>query len=122
MYWHKLSSSIIYFINRDVCGESLLESNDALLQEYLYIALDEEDGVYRYLDKKSFEYIELSDDDLEKIKKTFLERIEKKKVKYAAQIDAMVEKDYEYSTKCLDDIEPKNKLEGFKLIEFPKKK
>lgn len=92
------------------------------MQEYLDIALDEEDGVYSYLDKKSFEYIELSDDDLEKIKKTFLERIEKKKVKYAAQIDAMVEKDYEYSTECLDDIEPKNKLKRFKVIEFPKKK
>lgn len=124
MYWRKLSSSISYFINRDVWGEALLESNEDLLQAYFDIALDEVDGVYRYLDKRSFEYIELSDEDLEKIKKTFLERIEKKKLKYVDEIDEIRSKKIfrearEYLT---DELERENKLNGFKILEFPKKK
>ena len=124
MDWRKLSSSISYFINRDVWGEALLESNEDLLQAYLDIALDEVAGVYRYLDKRSFEYIELSDEDLEKIKKTFLERIEKKKLKYADEIDEIRSKKIfrearEYLT---DELERENKLNGFKILEFPKKK
>lgn len=124
MDWRKISSSISYFINRDFWGESLLESNDDLLQVYFDIALEEVDGVYRYLDKRSFEYIELSDEDLEKIKKTFLERIEKKKLKYADEIDEIRSKKIfrearEYLT---DEIEKENKLKGFKVLEFPNKK
>lgn len=120
MCWQKLSSSINYFI-RYLCGESLLEDNVDLLDQYIDEAFEEDDGVYRYLDKKTFEYIKLSDEDLEKIRKTFLERIEKKKVKYADQIDAMVEKAYGDSAECLDR-ELKNKLEGFKVIEFSRRK
>lgn len=78
--YYRVRSTCSSFINRDGWGE-------ALLKAYFDIALDEVDGVYRYLDKRSFEYIELSDEDLEKIKKTFLERIEKKKLKYADEID-----------------------------------
>lgn len=124
MFWRKLSSSITYFINRDVWGESLLESNEDLLHVYLAIALDKKDGVYRYLDKQSFKYLELSDEDLGKIKKTFLERIDKKKFKYADEIEKIRSKKIfrearEYLT---DEIERENKLEGFKVIEFSKKK
>ena len=124
LYWHKLISSINYFINRDVWGESLLDSNEDLLQDYLDIALDEEDGVYSYLDKKSFEYIELSDDDLEKVKKTFLERIEKKKLKYVDELeDIRSNKIFREAKEYLtDELERENKLTGFKVIEFSKKK
>lgn len=120
MSWQKLSSSINHFI-RYLWGEALLEDNDDLLDHYIDEVFEEEDGVYLYLDKKTFEYTKLSDEDLEKVRKAFLERIEKKKVKYADEIDSMVEKSYGYSTECLD-IEPKNKLDGFKVIEFPRRK
>lgn len=77
-----------------------------------------------HLDKQSFKYIELSDEDLEKIQNTFLERIEKKKLKYADEIEEIRSKKIfrearEYLT---DEIEIENKLEGFKVIEFSKKK
>ena len=126
MYWNKLSASISYFINRDLWGEQLLESTEDLLNQYMYFAFEEEDGVYLYLDKQTYEYIELSDEDLEKIKKTFLERIEKKKLKYADEIERIrSEKIFrearEYLTEEFEK-ENKNKLKGFKVIEFLTKK
>lgn len=125
MYWKKLSASISYFINKSIWGEHLLESNEDLLNYYIDMALEEGNGVYKYLDKKTYEYIELSDEDLEKIKKTFLERVEKKKLKYADEIDKIrSEKIFrearEYLTEEFEK-ENKNKLKGFKVIEFPKK-
>ncbi|WP_338631940.1 hypothetical protein [Clostridium baratii] len=120
MYWNKLSASISYFINKSIWGEQLLESNEDLLNYYIDMALEEEDGVYLYLDKQTFEYIELSDEDMDRIVETFIERIEKKKIKYADEIERIrSEKIFSYEEL---EKENKNKLEGFKVIEFPKKK
>ena len=126
MYWNKLSASISYFINKSIWGEQLLESNEDLLNYYIDMALEEDDGVYLYLDKQTFEYIELSDEDMDRIVETFIERIEKKKIKYADEIERIrSEKIFrearEYLTEEIEK-ENKNKLKGFKVIEFPKKK
>ena len=126
MYWNKLSASISYFINKSIWGEQLLESNEDLLNYYIDMALEEENGVYKYLDKKTYEYIELSDEDMDRIVETFLDRIEKKKIKYADEIEEIrsnkiFREAREYLTEELEK-ENKNKLKGFKVIEFPKKK
>ena len=103
-----------------------MESNEDLLNYYIDMALEEDDGVYLYLDKQTFEYIELSDEDMDRIVETFIERIEKKKIKYADEIERIrSEKIFrearEYLTEEIEK-ENKNKLKGFKVIEFPKKK
>lgn len=87
--WAKLSGSINFFI-KGVWKEDLLKSNEELLQEFFRYSLTQEElNGYKYLDKKTFEYILLDNETLEQIKTAFLERIEKKKLKYADQIQAL---------------------------------
>ena len=87
--WAKLSGSINFFI-KGVWREDLLKSNEDLLKEFIYYSLIEvESKDYQYLDKKTFEYISLDGEMVEKIKTAFLERIDKKKLKYADQIQEL---------------------------------
>lgn len=87
--WAKLSGSITFFI-KGVWREDLLKSNKELLQEFIHYSLIEgESKDYQYLDKKIFEYISLDNETLVRIKTAFLERIEKKKLKYADQIQEL---------------------------------
>ena len=84
--WAKLSGSINFYI-KGVWRENLLKSNEDLLQEFIHYSLMEEESKgYSYLDKKTYEYISLDNETLERIKTAFLERIEKKKLKYSDQI------------------------------------
>lgn len=78
--WLKLSSSINFFLKNDYDWN---KSNNELLREYMDFVLDynEESKSYRYLDKKTFKYIELDDETLERIKATFLERVANKREK-----------------------------------------
>jgi hypothetical protein len=87
--WAKLSGSINFFI-KGVWRDNLLKSNEDLLQEFIHYSLMEEESKgYSYLDKKTYEYISLDNETLERIKTAFLERIEKKKLKYADQIQKL---------------------------------
>lgn len=87
--WAKLSGSITFFI-KGVWKEDLLKSNEDLLLEFIHYSLIERESKdYQYLDKKTFEYISLDNETLERIKTAFLERIEKKKLKYADQIQKL---------------------------------
>ena len=87
--WAKLSGSINFYI-KGVWRENLLKSNEDLLQEFIHYSLiDGESKDYQYLDKKTFEYISLDTETLERIKTAFLERIEKKKLKYADEIQKL---------------------------------
>lgn len=79
MIWSKLSSSINYYINKRIWGEELLKENILLLNQYIEDAFILEDGIYKYLDKKTYEYIDLSEDDMKKIEEAFIERLEKKR-------------------------------------------
>ena len=56
-------------------------SNEELLKDYLEYTLNEEDGKYQYLDKHTFEYIDLDDEMVDKAKKAFMERLEKRRLK-----------------------------------------
>lgn len=118
--WKKISASINYHI-KDIWREDLVKSNEELLEEYLSYFRDDETGKYEYLNKQTLEYIELSDPEVDKIKKAFIERIEKKKVKYADQIEVtrqVVEE--EKVLQQLDQMEKDKKLPGFKVIELKK--
>lgn len=123
MLWRKLSASISYFINKELWGEVLLKSNSDLLADYISMALDFDDGRYYYLDKQTYELIPLSDLDMEKIKTTFLERIEKKKIKYAAEIESIRIRTLIKESEIEEEKRFKEEKYGkeFKLIQFPEK-
>ena len=109
--WKKLSGSINYYI-RNVWKEELLRSNEDLLEDYLKDMEGEEVGEYEYLDKQSYEWVKLTDEEINKIKSAFLERIEKKKVKYADEIEEIRIK------KEQDDKELEERRKNFKVINL----
>ena len=106
--WVKLSGSINYYI-KDLWKENLFKSNEELLDTFIDYALviGEDPAGYQYLNKRTHEYILLDDETVERVKAAFLERIEKKKVKYSDELQ-----------------EVKLKLESSKdnLIDFSKYK
>lgn len=75
--WVKISGSITFYL-KDYDMEL---SNEELLKDYLGSTLNEEDGTYKYLDKQTFKYIALDDEIVEKAKKAFIERLEKRRLK-----------------------------------------
>ena len=109
--WKKLSGSINYYI-RNVWKEELLRSNEDLLEDYLKDMEGEEVGEYEYLDKQSYEWVKLTDEEINKIKSAFLERIENKKVKYADEIEEIRIK------KEQDDKELEERRKNFKVINL----
>lgn len=87
--WAKISGSINFFI-KGIWKKQLLKSNEDLLKDFIHYSLvEEEPRNYKYLDKKNFEYISLDDKIVEKIRIAFLDRIEKKKLKYADEIQRL---------------------------------
>lgn len=75
--WLKISGSITFYLKsyaRDM-------SNEELLNDYLGYTLNEEDGKYQYLDKQTFEYIDLDEEIVDKARKAFIERLEKRRLK-----------------------------------------
>lgn len=75
--WLKISGSITFYLKS--------YDNEELLNDYLQYTLNEEDGTYEYLDKQTFEFIELEDELVEKAKKAFIERLEKRRLKEPTQ-------------------------------------
>ena len=56
-------------------------SDEELLEDYVEYVLGSENGRYEYLDKQAFEYIELSDEIVERAINAFKERLKKKREK-----------------------------------------
>ena len=52
-----------------------------MLEDYVEYVLGGENGSYEYLDKKTFEYIEVSDEIVERAINAFKERLKKKREK-----------------------------------------
>ena len=75
--WLKLSGSITFYLKT----YDREKSNEELLNDYLHYSLNEEDGTYQYLDKQTFEFIDLDVELVEKTKKAFIERLEKRRLK-----------------------------------------
>ena len=75
--WVKISGSINYYLRY----YDRKKSDEELLEDYLYCTLEGENGKYEYLDKQTFEFIELNDAILEKAINAFKERLKKKRDK-----------------------------------------
>ena len=56
-------------------------SDEELLEDYVEYVLGGENGSYEYLDKKTFEYIEVTDEIVERAINAFKERLKKKREK-----------------------------------------
>ena len=109
--WAKLSSSsIAYYLRR--CD--LDYSNEELLDDYLDFAYadSEIEGNITYLNKQTKEWVEIDKPLQDRIKTTFIERIEKMREKYNRQYEPK-EKDYEE--------EQENKFYTNNVIEFRKR-
>ena len=78
--WAKLSSSIAYYLR--TCD--LDYSNEELLEDYLEFAYadSEIEGNITYLNKQTKEWVEIDKHLQDRIKTTFIERIEKMREKY----------------------------------------
>lgn len=105
--WVKLSGSINFNI-RGLWKENLLRSGEELADEYIEYTLKDEDS-YSYLDKQTYEYIPISEEDVKEIRRIFIERINRKKEKYSDEL-----REFE------DKIElNKRDTKLAKVIEFP---
>ena len=75
--WMKISGSINYYLKY----YDKRMSDEELLEDYVEYVLGGENGSYEYLDKKTFEYIEVSDEIVERAINAFKERLKKKREK-----------------------------------------
>ena len=75
--WMKISGSINYYLRY----YDKRMSDEELLEDYVEYVLGGENGSYEYLDKKTFEYIEVSDEIVERAINAFKERLKKKREK-----------------------------------------
>ena len=92
----KISGSINYYLRY----YDRKKSDEELLEDYLYCTLEGENGKYEYLDKQTFEFIELNDAILEKAINAFKERLKKKREKEKTkEIDKNFNKNKEIKTK-----------------------
>ena len=108
--WAKLSSSIAYYLRR--CD--LDYSNEELLEDYLEVAFadSEIEGNITYLNKQTKEWVEIDKLLQDRIKTTFIERIEKMREKYDRPYEPK-EKDHEE--------EEEKKVYTNNVIEFRKR-
>ena len=108
--WAKLSSSIAYYLRR--CD--LDYSNEELLEDYLEFAYadSEIDGNITYLNKQTKEWVEIDKPLQDRIKTTFIERIEKMREKYNRPYEPK-EKEHE--------VEEEKKVYTNNVIEFRKR-
>ena len=108
--WAKLSSSIAYYLR--TCD--LDYSNEELLEDYLEFAYadSEIEGNITYLNKQTREWVEIDKPLQDRIKTTFIERIEKMREKY--------NRPYEPKEKEIEEEEEK-KVYTNNVIEFRKR-
>lgn len=100
--WMKISGSINYYLRY----YDKRMSDEELLEDYVEYVLGSENGRYEYLDKQTFEFIELSDEIVEKAINAFKERLKKKREKEAPkEIDKNLNKNKEIETKKAEVID-----------------
>lgn len=109
--WAKLSSSMSYYLR--TCD--LDYSNEKLLEDYLdFVYVESEiEGNILYLNKQTKEWVEIDKLLQERIKTTFIERVEKMREKYNRPYKSK-EKNHEK--------EEENKIYTNNVIEFRKRK
>ena len=100
--WMKISGSINHYLRY----YDKRMSDEELLEDYVEYVLGSENGGYEYLDKQTFEFIELSDEIVEKALNAFKERLKKKREKEAPkEIDKNLNKNKEIETKKAEVID-----------------
>lgn len=104
-----MSSSISYYLR--TCDLDI--SNEKLLDDYLYFSLgdSEIEGNITYLNKQTKEWVEIDERIQERMKTTFIERVEKMREKYNRQYKAKE-----------NEIEEEKKIYTNNVIEFRKRK
>lgn len=78
--WQKISGSITYYLK----SYDEEKTNEELLEDYIYCTLPddlEDDGVHRYLDKQTYEFVVVNDELVNKAKEAFMERLQKRRLK-----------------------------------------
>lgn len=105
--WKKLSGSINFNI-RGLWKENLLRSSEELADEYIESTLVDEDS-YSYLDKQTYEFIPISEEDVTEIRRVFIERVNRKKEKYSEELKEL---------KAKIELDKRN-IKLAKVIEFP---
>lgn len=78
--WQKLSGSITFYLK----SYDEEKTDEELLKDYLFYTLPddiEEDGLHRYLDKQTYEFVVVNDELVDKAKKAFMERLKKRRLK-----------------------------------------
>lgn len=78
--WQKLSGSITFYLK----SYDEEKTDEELLKDYLDYALPddmEDDGLHRYLDKQTYEFIVVNDELVNKAKNAFMERLQKRRLK-----------------------------------------
>ncbi|RDY22391.1 hypothetical protein CHF27_013740 [Romboutsia maritimum] len=75
--WLRLSGSITYYLK--MYDDRL--SNEELWEDYKTYAFEVEEGQYHYLDKQTLNYVIVDSEMLEKSKKAFIERLDKRRIK-----------------------------------------
>ena len=108
--WAKLSSSMSYYLRS--CDLDC--SNEELLKDYLEFAYAESEieGNIIYLNKQTREWVEIDKPLQERIKTTFIERVEKMREKY--------NRPYEPKEKEIEE-EQEKKVYTNNVIEFRKR-
>lgn len=88
--WSKIIGSINFNI-RGLWKENLLRSSEELVDEYIEYTLKDEDS-YSYLDKQTYEYISISEENIKEIIRIFIERVNRKKEKYSKELKELEDK------------------------------
>lgn len=100
--WAKLSSSMSYYLR--TCDMTL--SDDEILEDYLDFAFVESEieGNIMYLNKQTREWVEIDKPLQKRIKDTFMERLEKKRVKENKQYVAIEELEEEEKKPYINNV------------------
>ena len=81
--WRKISGSINFNI-RDLWKKNLLRSSEEVADEYIESTLVDEDS-YSYLDKQTYEYIPISEEDIKELEDKI--KLNKRNIKLAKVIE-----------------------------------
>jgi len=87
--WKKLSGSINYYIKK-IWRTELLRDSNQLCDGYISYLVGNKKP-YLYLDKRTNQLIELTDNDIYIIRQEFIKRIENKRVKYSSELSILEE-------------------------------
>ncbi|WP_288222568.1 hypothetical protein [uncultured Clostridium sp.] len=75
--WLRLSGSITYYLKN---YDNML-TNEELWENYKKYAFEIEEGEFHYLDKQTLNYVIVNSEMIEKSKKAFIDRLEKRRIK-----------------------------------------